>query len=38
VAGLGGRDITPQTIADIAQHTLTHAQPEVETMWVGLKR
>ena len=38
VAGLGGRDITPQTIAEIVQHTLAHAQPEVETMWIGLKR
>lgn len=38
VAGLGGRDITPQTIAEIAQYTLTHDQPEVETMWVGLKK
>jgi len=38
VAGLGGRDITPQTIAEIVQHTLAHAQPEVETMWIGLKK
>ncbi|MCL5034788.1 MAG: pyruvate ferredoxin oxidoreductase [Bacteroidetes bacterium] len=37
IAGLGGRDITPETIKDIYSYLLNHDAPESETIWVGLK-
>ena len=37
IAGLGGRDITPQTIDDVVAHTIQQEQPEADTLWVGLK-
>jgi pyruvate/2-oxoacid:ferredoxin oxidoreductase alpha subunit len=36
IAGLGGRDITPETIDDILRYTQTRDEPEQDTMWVGL--
>lgn len=38
VAGLGGRDITPELIEQIADHALTHDRPEQELIWMGVKR
>jgi len=37
IAGLGGRDITPQTIEEIAKYTLTHEKGEEGGIWAGLK-
>ena len=37
IAGLGGRDITPETIEDILRYTCDRDRPEADTMWVGLK-
>jgi pyruvate/2-oxoacid:ferredoxin oxidoreductase alpha subunit len=37
IAGLGGRDITPETLDDIVAYTLARDVPEADTMWVGLK-
>lgn len=36
VAGLGGRDITPQTIAAVVERSLGEAPPE-DILWAGLK-
>jgi pyruvate/2-oxoacid:ferredoxin oxidoreductase alpha subunit len=38
VAGLGGRDITPDLIEEALLHTLEHAQPDGDLLWLGLKR
>ena len=38
VAGLGGRDITPDLIEEALLHTLEHSQPEGDILWLGLKR
>lgn len=38
VAGLGGRDITPQTISDVINYILTHDKPEDDILWAGLKK
>ncbi len=37
VAGLGGRDITPETIKEIFSYMMNHDGPELEAVWVGLK-
>jgi len=36
IAGLGGRDITPQTIREIIDYTETHDEPE-DLIWIGVK-
>ena len=36
IAGLGGRDITPESVMDIYQQTKVADQPELESVWVGL--
>jgi len=36
IAGLGGRDITPQTIHEIIDYTETHDEPE-DLIWIGVK-
>jgi len=36
IAGLGGRDITPETLMDIYRQTRETDQPELESVWVGL--
>ena len=38
VAGLGGRDITPDTLVEIYNHTKDHPAPAEETIWIGLNR
>jgi pyruvate/2-oxoacid:ferredoxin oxidoreductase alpha subunit len=38
IAGLGGRDVTPQTINEVLDYTLTHDRPEHDILWVGLKK
>ncbi|MCL5021059.1 MAG: hypothetical protein M1339_05235, partial [Bacteroidetes bacterium] len=37
IAGLGGRDITPETIKEIFSYLMNHDEPEQETIWIGLK-
>ncbi|NOQ18768.1 MAG: pyruvate ferredoxin oxidoreductase, partial [Desulfobacterales bacterium] len=36
IAGLGGRDITPQTIEDIYWQTQKENNPQTESIWIGL--
>ena len=36
IAGLGGRDVTPQTIEDIYWQTKKNDTPPTETIWIGL--
>ena len=38
VAGLGGRDITPDTLVEIYNHTKNHSAPIEETIWIGLNQ
>jgi pyruvate/2-oxoacid:ferredoxin oxidoreductase alpha subunit len=38
IAGLGGRDITTETIKDIFSFLMNHDTPECETVWVGLNK
>jgi len=38
IAGLGGRDITPETFAEIIDYTLNHDVPEAEIVWIGVKK
>lgn len=38
ITGLGGRDITPSTFKEIAEHTLSKPKPEEEIVWIGVKR
>jgi len=37
IAGLGGRDITPEIIEEAIQYTFDHSRPEGEIHWLGLK-
>ncbi len=38
VAGLGGRDITPETLIEIYNHTRDNPAPAEETIWIGLNQ
>jgi pyruvate/2-oxoacid:ferredoxin oxidoreductase alpha subunit len=38
VAGLGGRDVTPQTIEEIYRQTKNSKRPESESTWIGLNQ
>ena len=38
VAGLGGRDITPNTLIEIYNDTKKHSTPAQASVWVGLNR
>ncbi len=38
IAGLGGRDITTETIKDVFSFVMNHDAPESETIWVGLNQ
>jgi pyruvate/2-oxoacid:ferredoxin oxidoreductase alpha subunit len=38
IAGLGGRDITPELIEEIITYALSHDRPEEEIIWMGVKR
>jgi pyruvate/2-oxoacid:ferredoxin oxidoreductase alpha subunit len=37
IAGLGGRDVTPETLKSIYETTRDKAEPEPESVWVGLR-
>jgi len=36
IAGLGGRDVTPETLEEIYWKTKTTDKPEAESIWIGL--
>ena len=38
IAGLGGRDVTPETIEDIYWQTRNTASPQSESIWIGLNQ
>jgi len=38
VLGLGGRDVTPATIREVAETTLQHDVPSEQIIWIGVKR
>jgi pyruvate/2-oxoacid:ferredoxin oxidoreductase alpha subunit len=38
VIGLGGRDVTPASIRDIAEYVFEHDAPETDIIWRGVKR
>ena len=35
-AGLGGRDVTPETIGEIIDYALHHEEPDEDYIWMGL--
>jgi len=37
IAGLGGRDVSPDTLVEIYQKTKDSAAPEQESVWIGLQ-
>ena len=37
VLGLGGRDVTPKLIRQVADHVLTHDTPDSRIIWMGVK-
>jgi pyruvate/2-oxoacid:ferredoxin oxidoreductase alpha subunit len=37
VLGLGGRDVTPELIRQVADHVLTHDTPDSRIIWMGVK-
>jgi pyruvate/2-oxoacid:ferredoxin oxidoreductase alpha subunit len=38
IAGLGGRDITPETFREIIDQTRAQAEPKEDIIWIGVKR
>ncbi|GBD93144.1 pyruvate synthase subunit PorA [bacterium BMS3Abin05] len=38
IMGLGGRDITLQSLEEMVDHMLTHDKPEEDSIWIGLKK
>jgi pyruvate/2-oxoacid:ferredoxin oxidoreductase alpha subunit len=38
IAGLGGRDITPQDLGEIFTHTMSHPGPNGGPVWMGIKK
>jgi pyruvate/2-oxoacid:ferredoxin oxidoreductase alpha subunit len=38
IAGLGGRDITPQTLTEIYQETKKRSAPPEDSIWIGLNQ
>jgi pyruvate/2-oxoacid:ferredoxin oxidoreductase alpha subunit len=38
ITGLGGRDVTPDIIYEIIDHTSLHSEPKSDIIWVGLKK
>jgi len=38
IAGLGGRDITPQTLTEIYNKTKNDSSPAAESIWIGLNQ
>ncbi len=38
IAGLGGKDITPEVIQEILEYTLRHSNPDGKPIWVGVPK
>ncbi len=38
ITGLGGRDVTPETIMEIVTHTKKNKYPKQPIIWIGLKK
>ena len=38
IAGLGGRDITPEDIEQMVNYTLKHEEPDTDILWWGVNR
>jgi len=38
IAGLGGRDITPEDIAEIFRHTINRSGPDRTPVWMGIRK
>ncbi len=38
IIGLGGRDVTPRSIRQIAEYTFTHDEPEEDIIWREVKK
>ena len=38
IAGLGGRDITPESFREIVQYTMEKDRPVEEIVWIGVKK
>ncbi|MBM4330934.1 MAG: pyruvate ferredoxin oxidoreductase [Deltaproteobacteria bacterium] len=37
IAGLGGRDVTPQVLNDVIYQTYKRQEPEAQSVWVGMR-
>jgi pyruvate ferredoxin oxidoreductase alpha subunit len=37
IAGLGGRDVTPQVLNDVVYQTYKRSQPDEQSVWVGMR-
>lgn len=37
IAGLGGRDVTPQVLNDVVYQTYKRAEPDEQSIWVGMR-
>ena len=37
IAGLGGRDVTPQVLNDVVYKTYKRAEPDEQSIWVGMR-
>jgi len=38
IAGLGGRDVTPQLIGQVLDYALAHDEPPADIIWMGVKK
>jgi pyruvate/2-oxoacid:ferredoxin oxidoreductase alpha subunit len=38
IAGLGGRDITPEVIGEVFNYTMSHSSPNGAPVWMGVKK
>lgn len=38
IAGLGGRDITPEDIEQMVNYTLKHEEPDTDILWWGVNK
>ncbi|HWU39734.1 MAG TPA: transketolase C-terminal domain-containing protein, partial [Candidatus Acidoferrum sp.] len=38
IGGLGGKDITPEDLAEIFHYTISHSGPDGAPVWMGLKK
>lgn len=38
IAGLGGKDVTPDDIRGVIDYAFTHEEPEEDAVWMGIKK